>query len=94
MIPIHFKNPEFTTIEKLYFSLELTKRGKGKQKLLRKEPKEVDDWCRANLIIDGKAYTFPDVIKADFSTLTRIREEIDNKKLIMPDKLKKYMMSS
>lgn len=94
MIPIHFKNPEATTIEKLYFNLELTRKGKGKQKLLRKSPKEVDDWCRANLIIDGKAYTFPDVIKADFSTLTRIKEEIDDKRLVMPDELKKYMINT
>ena len=94
MIPIHFKNPEATTIEKLYFNLELTRKGKGKQKLLRKRPKEVDDWCRANLIIDGKAYTFPDVIKADFSTLTRIKEEIDDKRLVMPDELKKYMINT
>lgn len=94
MIPIYFKNPEVTTIEKLYFNLGLTKKGKGKQKLLRKKPKEVDDWCRVNLIIDGKAYTFPDVIKADFSTLTRIREEIDNKRLVMPVKLKKYMINT
>lgn len=92
MIPIHFKNPEISTVDSLYCQLGLTK--KGGQKELRKKPKNVDDWCKANLIVDGKTYSFPEVIKADFSTLTRIRQEIDDKKIVMPDDLKNYMINT
>lgn len=94
MIPIHFKNPEINTVESLYCQLGLTKMGKGKQKVLRKKPKAVNDWCKANLIIDGKAYSFPEVIKADFITLTRISQEIDTKRIALPDDLKNYMINT
>ena len=58
------------------------------------KPQAVDDWCKANLIIDGKAYSFPEIIKADFNTLTRIRQEIDVNNLAMPDDLKNYMINT
>ena len=94
MIPIHFKNSEVNTIESLYCKLGLTKKGKGKQGDLRKKPQAVDDWCKANLVIDRKAYSFPEIIKADFQTLTRIRQEIDDKNLVMPDDLKNYIVNT
>lgn len=94
MIPIHFKNPEVNTVESLYCKLELAKKGKGKQEDLRKKPQAVDDWCKANLIIDGKAYSFPEIIKADFNTLTRIRHEIDVNNIVMPDDLKNYIINT
>lgn len=92
MIPIYFKNPEKSTIEKLYCQLGLTKNGKKTQNELRKKPKAVDDWCKANIRINGNSYSFSEIIKADFSTLTRIKEELDDKKPIMSDELKNYMI--
>lgn len=92
MIPIYFKNPEKSTIEKLYCQLGITKNGKKTKNELRKKPKAVDDWCKANIRINGKSYSFSEIIKADFSTLTRIKEELDDKKPIMSDELKNYMI--
>lgn len=94
MIPIHFRNPEVSTVEDLYRQLKLTKTGKGKQNELRKKPKEVDDWCVNNIIIGGKSYSFPEIIKADFNTLTRIKKKIDDKKLVLPNNLKNYMINT
>lgn len=94
MIQIHFKNPKIKTVEKLYYQLGLTKKGKGKQDELRQRPNAVNSWCKANLIMDGKAYSFPEIIKADFNVLTKIKQKIDDKKIVMPDDLKKYMINT
>ncbi len=94
MIPIQFKNPAVNTVESLYCQLGLTKSRNGNQKNLRKKPEAVDNWCRANLIIDGKVYSFPEVIKAEFSTLIQIKQKIDDDNLVMPDDLKNYMINT
>lgn len=94
MIPIHFKKPEDDIIENLYNKLGLIKMGKGKKKELKKAPKAIDDWCRLNIQIDGYSYSFEEIIKADFNTLTCIKKKIDDNNLSLPIDLKKYMLDT
>ena len=80
MIPIRFNDNEKITVQKLCYDLFEIKKYQKKKEELKRNLHEINDWCKNNIIIDGKKFSFPDVVKADFDTLSKIVEKLDNLK--------------
>ena len=71
MRKLRFKNFAMTCLKKKY---------QKKKEEYKRNLHEINDWCKNNIIIDGKKFSFPDVVKADFDTLSKIVEKLDNLK--------------
>ena len=80
MIPIRFNDNEKITVQKLCYDLFEIKKYQKKKEEYKRNLHEINDWCKNNIIIDGKKFSFPDVVKADFDTLSKIVEKLDNLK--------------
>ncbi len=89
MIPIEFKGNEKEIVNKLSHILLKIKKGQHNKKEYSDKIRKINDWCKNNIIIDGKRFTFPEIIKADFETLGEIVKKLDE---IEEFKYKKYMI--
>lgn len=73
MIPIHFSlkdEKDRTKITDTFYEITV-------KHCSSKRIKAIDDWCKKNIIIDKKEYSFKDIVIADHSKLQKIKEFID-----------------
>lgn len=78
MIPISFRENERTTVNSLYHILLDVKPRQHNKPSYVSTIKDINDWCNKNIVIDGKPYSFPQVIQADYDTLTKITGVLDS----------------
>ncbi|WP_156034634.1 hypothetical protein [Clostridium sp. KNHs205] len=91
MIPIRFRNNETKTVNSLYHTLLNIKYRQKKRKAYIFMIKNINTWCVNNIIFSGHAYTFPEIIQADYETIEKIAQIIDAGKSL-PLLYKKYII--
>lgn len=93
MIPISFRGNEITTVNSLYHILLDVNPSQRNKTSYVSAIKGINDWCNMNIIIDGKPYSFPQVIQADFDTLTKITHILDSG-VVFPIIYKKFIINT
>lgn len=83
MIPIRFKNIQ--AIHDIADNLI--------SKMQEKSPRKfqtVNEWCKNNIVFNGKGLCFKDIVTADYNTLERVKDLLKDKKR-QPSHLKHYL---
>lgn len=93
MIPILFKENEKETVKGLYHSLLNIKSHQKHKAVYLANIKAINVWCKKNIVVNGKTYSFPEVIQADFETLTRIAKKLDSCTML-PTQYKDFMIKT
>ena len=74
--PISYDSEEQLKIAKEFYKLNMRKRKKSKEQ-------EISNWCEKNLVdVDGKSYSYMDIVCALPSEINNIVKYIDNSKII------------
>ena len=87
MTPIKFKSKE--SIENLYESLI---KGMRKQNVLIFE--EINVWCRKNIFIESKSYSFSDIVMASYEDVKKIAKVYESSKNKLDDKYKDFIIDT
>lgn len=90
MIPVSFREEEEKTVNNLYHKLLNIKKHQPNKTAYISNIKAINIWCEKNIVIDGKSYSFPQVIQADYDTLLKI-VQILNSGVIFPKKYEHFM---
>ena len=90
VIPIKFKGDEKETVHELYHKLLDVSNQKDKKDYIS-HIKSINSWCLSNININGRSFTFPEIIQASYDTLWEIVKKYGNRFPAMPDKDKKFM---
>lgn len=81
-------------VDRLYhLLLNVKPRQRNKAKYLKKI-RAINKWCIKNICVGGKKYSFPDVIKADYSELVEIVNVCDARKPKLPKEHKKFIIET
>lgn len=92
MIPIRFKS--VNSIYKLYhFLLDIRDKQRNRAKYI-KNLMEINVWCRKNIIIDSKSYSFPDIIMASYEEVKKIANVYGCCNHKLDDKYKKFIIDT
>lgn len=92
MIPICFRKKG--AISRLYHLL-LNVKPKQKHKTeYIKNIRAINKWCIKNISVNGKKYSFPDVIQADYDEIVKIANVYNSKKTKLPSKYKKFIIET
>lgn len=90
MIPVLFKEEEEKTVNNLYHKLLNIKLHQPKKAAYISNIKAINTWCNKNIIINGKPYSFPQVIQADYDTLVKIVHVLDSG-VVFPNQYENFM---
>ena len=92
MIPINFK--ELNDKDRLYHSLLNVKSNQRKKTEYVKKIRGINDWCLKNIVVKGRKYSFPDIIKADYEEIVKIAKVYQASKNKLSDSKKKFIIDT
>ena len=92
MIPINFK--ELNDKDRLYHSLLNVKSNQRKKTEYVKKIRGINDWCLNNIVVKGRKYSFPDIIKADYEEIVKIAKVYQASKNKLSDSKKKFIIDT
>lgn len=92
MIPICFRKKE--SVNRLYhLLLNVKPKQKNKTEYIR-NIRAINKWCIKNISVNGKKYSFPEVIKAEYDEIVKIANVYNSRKTKLPLKYKKFVIET
>lgn len=92
MIPICFRKKG--AVNRLYHLLLNVKPGQRNKLEYVKNIGAINKWCRKNISVRGRKYSFPDVIQADYSEIVEIANVYNSRQRKLPKKYKKFIIET
>lgn len=92
MIQVSFR--EKNAVSRLYHRLLNVKPNQYKKQVYLKNIQIVNNWCLKNISVNGRKYSFPDIIRANYDEIVGIANAYDARAKKMPVKYKKFIINT
>ena len=92
MIQVNFR--EKTAVSRLYHRLLNVKPNQYKKQVYLKNIQTINNWCLKNISVNGRKYSFPDIIRANYDEIVGIANAYDASTKKMPVKYKKFIINT